>query len=276
MIESSGNISRCNLRENKYLEIAEYSILGTRSYQQDYASVMVDGSCVVVVLCDGMGGLNGGERASSLASKKLIEDFMHRDQSVEINDFLKREAELIDRRVANLKDETGRALGAGTTLVAAVVIKDLFYWISVGDSKIYLLKGGILKSINREHNYRLILSESLKNGKINRQTYDAEEKTKRADALVSFIGMGGLQLVDGSRFPINLETDDIILLCSDGVTKSLSDIQIQSIINDNAFNPRIAAERLVDMSLEYSKGGQDNTTAVILTYKNPGLEEFNK
>lgn len=262
------NLTRYDFAFNQNIKIEAYSILGTRAYQQDYASVFVDENCALAVLCDGMGGLNGGERASSIAAEKMIKDFGQRDISEDIYDFFKRETVLIDREVAALRDETGKALGAGTTLVAAAVVNQLFYWISIGDSKIYAVKDGVLNSIAREHNYRLMLTESLKNGKIDNQEYEREVRTRKADALISFIGMGGIHLMDFGSLPIRLEPGDLILLCSDGVCKSLSDIQIQSIINDNAFEPEIAVERLVDSAMEYGSGSQDNTTAVLLEFKN--------
>lgn len=244
-----------------------YSILGTREYQQDYASVVMEDHCFMAVLCDGMGGLNGGEKASSLAAERMILDFKNRDRSEPIYQFLTREAVLLDREVASLKDGSGKPLGAGTTLVAAVVEGNQLYWISVGDSKIYAIRDRKIQSLAREHNYRLSLTDALKTGKIDREQFDKEEKSKRADALISFIGIGELSLIDIGRAPIRLEPEDIILLCSDGVCKSLTEDQIQFMITDNAFDLMIAAERLVDTAMECSGRSQDNTTAVVLAYK---------
>lgn len=244
-----------------------YSILGTREYQQDYASVVTEERCFMAVLCDGMGGLNGGEKASSLAAEKMIRDFVNRDRSESICHFLTKEAVLLDREVASLKDGSGKPLGAGTTLVAAVVEGDQLYWISVGDSKIYAIRNRKIQSLAREHNYRLSLTDALRSGKIDREQFEKEEKSKRADALISFIGIGELSLIDMGRTAIRLKPEDIILLCSDGVCKSLNEDQIQFMITDNAFDLRIAAKRLVDTAMEYSGRSQDNTTAVVLAYK---------
>lgn len=249
------------------LNYALYSIMGTREYQQDYASIVTENNCVMAVLCDGMGGLNGGEKASSLAAEKMIRDFLSRDKTEPIYQFLKREVILLDKEVASLKASSGKPLGAGTTLVAAVVEGNQLFWISVGDSKIYAIKNRKIQSLAREHNYRLTLTEALRTGKIDKAQFGIEEKSRRADALISFIGIGGLSIIDSGRFPIQMEPDDIILLCSDGVCKSLTEDQIQFMITDNAFDLRIAAERLVDTAMEYSGRGQDNTTAVILAYQ---------
>ena len=102
------------------------------------------------------------------------------------------------------------------------------------------------------------------NGKITLEKYRAEES--KAEALISFLGIGSVSLMDVNAAPLELMQGDIILLCSDGLYKSLSDDRILAIITDNDFDMQRAADELTAAALRYSGRGQDNTTVAILQY----------
>lgn len=246
-----------------HVEIAASTIIGTRKYQQDsYGCVEDAGGCLAVV-CDGMGGLEGGEKASGLSIGTILEDYL----SLPINDyreFLYNEAVKLDELVYNIKDPNGNLLGAGTTIVAVHIQDGRIHWLSVGDSKIYVLRNNEMKCIVREHNYRMILDEMLAAGKITQEQYSIEDV--KGDALTSFLGIGNVSLIDISEAPAQLMAGDIILLCSDGVYKSLSDDKIQAVVTDNYFDLQRAADELTDSALRYSGRGQDNTTVVLVKY----------
>lgn len=239
------------------------SIVGTRKYQQDsYACVETPGGCLGVV-CDGMGGLEGGERASALAVKTLVEDYI-RCSGGDMRTFFRNEIVKADDLVYHISDDTGRLIGAGSTIVAVHIKDGLMNWISVGDSKIYVIRKQAIRCIVREHNYRLTLNEMYMNGKITLEKYRAEES--KAEALISFLGIGSVSLMDVNEAPLELMQGDIILLCSDGLYKSLSDDRILAIITDNDFDMQRAADELTAAALRYSGRGQDNTTVAILQY----------
>ena len=150
----------------------------------------------------------------------------------------------------------------------SVIVKDgNLFWGSVGDSRIYLIRDAQILSLTREHNYRLRLSEALKGGRITREQYAKEEKTRQAEALISYIGMGGPALVDTNASPAALRPGDILLLCSDGLYKSLEDSQIWAMVRDNDLDMQIAADRLVDMAISYRGGPHDNTSVLLIRYE---------
>ena len=128
----------------------------------------------------------------------------------------------MDQAVNNLKNEDGRPLNGGTTVVAVVIENNKMYFLSVGDSKIYILRDNEILAVNREHNYRLSLDEKLKKGQITKEQYIAEED--QAEALISYLGMGNVSLMDINNEPFILQENDIVLLCSDGL---YSDCQIR-------------------------------------------------
>lgn len=255
-----------NVLTEKYIpqmkvEVSASSIIGTRKYQQDsYGYADTDKGCLAIV-CDGMGGLAGGERASALGVRTMLEDFIRTPFS-DAPAFLKQEAEKIDEMVFLLRDENGRQLGAGTTMVAVYIKDDKLNFISVGDSKIYILRSHIMSCLVREHNYRLILDEQLRRGGISREDYARE--SVQAEALISYLGIGDLSLIDSNQEPLTLYPGDVILLCSDGVYKTLSEDMIHAVLEDNYFDSDRAAEELTSSAMRYAGRSQDNTTAVLV------------
>ena len=80
------------------------------------------------------------------------------------------------------------------------------------------------------------------------------------------MGIGGLPIIDTSQTPFQMEKDDVVVLCSDGLYKSLDDQQVQAIIEESGGNMQIAAQRLCDEALRLSVSKQDNTTVIAVRY----------
>lgn len=260
------NIVRNVKQDNPDLKVGLNSIIGTRQYQQDYVYYYSDSRETLAVICDGMGGLDGGERASRTAAECLGSAFASRNPQIAIPDFLCEQAAVMNDRVTGLKGKDGAPLHAGTTIVAVVVQEHRLYWLSIGDSKIYIIRNEEMSQVNREHNYRLTLSEALKCGTISQEQYNAEEKKRQAEALISYLGIGSLSLMDMNRTPFEMQDGDVVLLCSDGLYKSLNDSQIKAMVRDNDIDMNIAADRLCAMALRSGRGGQDNTSVLLLRY----------
>ena len=86
----------------------------------------------------------------------------------------------------------------------------------------------------------------------------------RGEALTSYLGVGNVSLVDKNETVFQLKTDDILLLCSDGLYKTLSEEQIEAVVSESGGNIAIAGERLLKTAGRWGRNGQDNTTAVLL------------
>ena len=156
-------------------------------------------------------------------------------------------------------------MSAGTTLVAVSVVDGYMQFISVGDSKIYVLRNGQLRTMNREHNYYLILDEQYRRGEITQGDYLREGA--RGEALISYLGMGNISIMDANPIPISLIDGDIIILCSDGLYKSLSEEQIAAIIRKNPINLEKTLQELQEEARVSSPTAQDNTSIVLLSYR---------
>lgn len=241
------------------------SIIGTRKYQQDsiYGKVYQNMRALAVI-CDGMGGMNGGEIASKTAVDTLVHDF-NRDINISnIPDFFKKEAIKLDECVTELEDEYGNPLGGGSTIVSIIANGNELYWLSVGDSRIYIIRNHEIKAVNQDHNFRMQLDAMLAAGKITAEEYKQEEH--QAEALISFLGIGGLSLMETNVKPFTLKMNDIVLLCSDGLYKRLSNKEILKIIEDNSYDMQKAAVTLTDIVMQKTERNQDNTSVALLKY----------
>lgn len=245
------------------LQYGESSILGTRSMQQDSLLTMTNSSFFAAVVCDGMGGLESGEVASRTATARFQKDFMKLTAGDEIAEFLHEEAAVLDEEVYELKTEAGEFLDAGTTIVSVIICQNQLHWMSAGDSKIYFIREGELSSLTREHNYRLSLDILKRRGMISAEDYISE--SEKGEALISYLGMGNLSLIDGNREAIDLERGDMILLCSDGLYKSMSEEEILEIMLKYK-NLQKMAVALTDFVTAKGMASQDNTSVIVLRY----------
>lgn len=251
-------------RKKHQVDIGISSIIGTRKVQQDTVFAQTGEKGTLAIVCDGMGGLKSGELASRTAAEMLAADFFDAEELGDIPEFLQQEAVKIDSAVFRLRGEDGESLETGTTMVAAVVTEDRLHWLSVGDSRIYLLRGTEMVAASRTHNYRYALDQQRKNGQITQQYY--EEQAEQGDALISYIGMGNVSLMDVNQSAFQLQDGDMILLCSDGLYRSLSPERIQQIVREQIGDIEQAAHYLCVSALDASPGAQDNTSLVLMRY----------
>jgi protein phosphatase len=247
-----------------------YSHQGNRAYQQD--AVFVSGSKilsankhtrVLAVVCDGMGGMADGGRAAQTGIRMMTQDFSRIEKEPEVNipSFLEQEVRRIDQTIAQFPEENGH--GSGSTIVAVIAEDTHLYWVSVGDSRIYILRGNEMKQITRDHNYLLRLKEMVANGEM---SFEEAKLQPQKEALISFLGIGGLELIDINSQPFEMAPGDIVLLCSDGITKTLDDRHIQEIVNSPTSSMEKKAETLVLAAVRNNTRSQDNTSAAILQY----------
>lgn len=268
----NGEAAPCRKAERKVKQLFTYSYthMGNRQYQQD--SVFVSESKtlaankkirVLEVVCDGMGGMADGGRAARTGTIMMKEDFMkiEKEQDVDIPSFLENEVRKIDQVIAQFPQENGH--GSGSTIVAVIAEDNYLYWVSVGDSRIYVLRGDEMRQKTRDHNYLLRLSEMVANGEM---SLEEAKRQPQKEALISFLGIGGLELIDISPTPVELIPGDIVLLCSDGVTKTLEDDWIKKIMRSPTSSMEEKAETLVRAAVRRNTRSQDNTSVAILHY----------
>lgn len=260
--------------EPEKLLVCGTSVRGDRKYQQDayYYHYLEEG--IGAVICDGMGGIAGGERASE-AAVEIYRELLDELTIEEIPDFHKNIACRMDETICNLTDEKGDQLGAGSTAVTVYIKNRQLFWMSVGDSRIYLIRDHEILPVVRPHNYGRLLDEALKKGEISNEEYG--KKDKKREALTSYLGMEGIRFLDYNREAFPLQEEDIVLLCSDGLYKALSDEQIMQIIADCGENFLMLSDELTEAAETYGERPLDNCTVIVIKYtEDGGMEDGSK
>lgn len=245
------------------------SIIGTRKDQQDsYAVVPLgkgenDADGLLGIVCDGMGGLAAGKKASNTGVVTFLEQFQRNgDPSADYPARARAAIDKADEKVVEISRKLGEGQRAGTTLISAYVTDGKLFWCSVGDSRIYHYRRGALKQLTRDHNYMLLLQEQVRKGTLTREQAEADPER---EALISFIGRDGVPLVDTEKQGIALEMGDMIVLCSDGLYKALPEAEIQELIRRYEDKPAFLPGVLTASAMDKWHRHQDNTTVVVLS-----------
>ena len=255
--------------KKEQIQVGCYTIIGDRKSQQDTMQYAWKGDdTVLAVVCDGMDGMSGGERASRKAVDVIFKNFADSfvTDEAQYSEWLKRSFVEADEAVAGLTDEAGNILHSGSTVVGVLIKNNRMYWASAGDSVIYYLDTQGIHTVTRMHNYNLRLEQLLNSGKITVEEAKKESMNGRGEALISFLGIGGLPLVDSGSQTILMNQGDIVILASDGLYKSLTAVQIQAIVEESGRNMSIAAERLCKEAQRLGECKQDNTTVIAVRY----------
>jgi len=206
-------------------------------------------------IADGMGGYNAGEVASRLALERLKKE--KEDLYGKSGFALIAKLYQVMRDINNEVYEKAKAdsslEGMGTTLAGVYFNgKGKGYVFNVGDSRVYLLRQNQLRQITRDHS---LVAEMVEHGEI---TQEEAFNHPRKNMLTRGIGVD--ESVNGDVFVIDVYTDDVILLCSDGLTDMLHDKEIRERLEIEELES--AADALLSGSLE--KGGRDNISFIIL------------
>ena len=228
-----------------------------REMNQDYYNIpSSENDLQLYILADGMGGYNGGEVASRLAAETTKNYIQNNFDKIEHNKeaILKLVKDAIE--YANIvvyeeskKDENLQ--GMGTTLDVCFIYNSKIYIGHVGDSRIYLIKKDIARKITKDHSY---VQQLVEDKKITRE--EAEHHPKKNMLLKA---LGCTSYVEPDVRARNLEKDDMLLMCSDGLTNMVEESKIYEVVRENKEN---APEMLVNLA--NNAGGYDNITVIII------------
>ena len=252
------------------INVSAESIIGDRKYQQDFFlftpdtdSEAVKDSGMLAIVCDGMGGMEGGEIASRMCAELVYNGYYQVGKVDDVCQVLKELITAADGEVSALTDQNGRKLRSGTTAIAAVVRGSKAYWVSTGDSRIYYLHNGRLERITRDHNFRLLLQEQCNAGYI---TQEEVETDGQKEALISYVGKGGNLLIDTGVIEFGTAKNDMLLLCSDGLYKALPDEEIQRLMLQHADNCAHLPKVLTRAAMAGGRPGKhDNITVLTIS-----------
>ncbi len=242
---------------------AAASHIGTREYQQDalYASGS-RGKYAYGVLCDGMGGMEAGEKASSDVVEYLANQLELWTEEKAVPELYQQAIVHANEMILGRYCQDGHS--TGTTLVSAFMHGENLFWASVGDSRIYIIREEEIVQMTRDHNYALELAVLVAAGNMTPEEAAADPQK---EALISYIGAPELSLIDINQQPFLLKAGDQVLLCSDGLTKSLSDEKILEQVLSCKGDIKEAARNLPLMAFDEGNGTKDNTSVILMRYQ---------
>jgi len=211
------------------------------------------------LLADGMGGRAAGEIAAQEAvavCSKLVEGWHVPDEKVKIDegvDFFRKALQRVNTQVYE-KGCSEKALnGMGTTLVTLYFLNDYGILAHVGDSRIYRLRTHHLEQLTEDHS---LVTELLSLGEMkpeNALTFPYQHILTRA--------IGTAAKVEPSLNAVQVESYDLFMLCSDGLTNYVTDKEISQILSSD-LSLKERGQKLVDLANEH--GGGDNVTLVLV------------
>lgn len=242
------------------LELANLQGVGSRGEQQDAFGISrmnrYEEDGLLAVLCDGMGGMAEGGMIAAETASELVGIFPWADDS-DIPGWASQRSARVYQQFR----------GHGGTTLVAVLLKGarLSFWC-VGDSDLFLLREGKLYGLNIRQEYKNELVLRALDGAfpVEEAFYDPQ-----AGALSEYIGKEEVKC-DYNRMPFSLQPEDVLLLCSDGVSDTLTLKQIRETM---ALSPQVCCDKLEEEILAAGKPGQDNYTAIVLKYHGKGEKE---
>ena len=227
------------------------------SNQDAYAVGEFSDEVVWSVVCDGMGGAAGGNIASALAVKvisdKINASYRNQMRDSSIKNMLDSALTAANIEVFDFAEAQPDLRGMGTTVVCAIVRDNQAYIVHAGDSRAYVINNGNIRQITTDHS---MVQDLLLRGKI---TSEEAEHHPNKNIITRAVGVNKAIEIDFEQ--IDLEDDDTLLICTDGLSNYVSNDEMLELMSDGkhyAF-----ADRLVKKANE--NGGGDNITVVVIS-----------
>ncbi len=228
-----------------------------RSSNQDTFRVgKFDSGTVWAVLCDGMGGASGGDVASKMAAdliaERILGNYNDNMKTSSVSNLFESAINFASIKIFDLARENESLFGMGTTVVVAIVRDGEVMISHVGDSRAYIISDEI-RQVTKDHS---IVQEMLDRGEISE---DIAKNHPIKNYITRALGVKDRVSVDFTSE--DFSDDDILLLCSDGLSNMLE----ADVLKENVMSADDeTCSKLVDMANE--KGGKDNITVVIASY----------
>ena len=213
----------------KYMPLKQMDAGGTFTFEGTGSQIFA--------VCDGMGGGEAGEEASFMVADALNDAIVNGGitSAKQICDIMQRTSNKIHKRHSSV---------CGSTLALLALDNGHVLIMNIGDSRIYRLRNGKLKQVSVDH------------------------VGLQAHSITQYIGMDEdeplaphMRMDDMGEWTVSADTDNVYLLCSDGLTDLVADADIKKVLLELR-DPKAAAEKLVDMAL--MRGGKDNTTVMVV------------
>lgn len=208
---------------------------------------------LLAVVCDGMGGVNGGDVASKMAvdiiSSEILQGYSENLSEKNIRDLISNAIVLANSDIFTYA-EANSLIGMGTTAVVVLVCHDIVYIANVGDSRCYLLKKGNAIQVTEDHS---VVQELVKMGKI---TKEEARVHPNKNFITRAVGAESKMIVD--LIEIDFVKGDILVLCSDGLSNYIDDKSLGEL--SLKYRGNALLDNYIKIALD--GGGKDNITVV--------------
>ncbi|HPS39125.1 MAG TPA: Stp1/IreP family PP2C-type Ser/Thr phosphatase [Candidatus Cloacimonadota bacterium] len=222
-----------------------------REKNQDYFGKYSGAFGELIIVCDGMGGYEGGEIASQIAVETIAGHFANLGSTYDEKGELRQSLLYAEQNIADYKESHPEVADMGTTAVLLLIKQNRFWYAWVGDSRLYLVRAGKIQRLSRDHSY---VQGLLDHGII---TEDQAREHPKKNVITKALGANDSQ--PDIAGPFSLYEEDKLMLCSDGLYGYFSDEEIlQSMLQE----PQEACNQLVEMAKQ--RGGDDNITIQIV------------
>ena len=249
-------------------DVATATTKGERDYQEDslIASFPQGQDAGFAVLADGMGGHMSGDVASALVmsevfSRVKMKEMLLSKRTTNVPSILYATAAAANNRIIEYISERPESYGMGATLLATVIREDELYWVSVGDSPLYLFRDGVLSQLNQDHSMAPQIDMMVKVGAM---TEEVGRNHPDRNTLMSAIAGKQIAKIDCPETPTHLRPNDIVIVASDGL-QFLSHDEITDILNATQAQRSLDISSALLAALEdLADPDQDNTAFTVI------------
>jgi PPM family protein phosphatase len=236
----------CVRAQNEDMILVGSELLRDSARQYDLA--LPGDAKTLVAVADGLGGHKGGAVASErvlIEMSQAIRRIAGKMQAAELKLAIKETVTAVHSIVNREGLADPEKAGMGSTFAGLLIYEDSIYTINIGDSRIYRFRGGMLSQLSRDHSLSAMTNDP-----------DAPK-----NVLVNSFGAGSKIFFDFENITNRVIPDDVLLLCSDGLTNELSETEMEAILSES-IDPALLVEAAKQ------KGGRDNISIVTVKYEN--------
>ncbi|SMC21594.1 protein phosphatase [Clostridium acidisoli DSM 12555] len=226
-----------------------------RKLNEDSVGLIEDDKKRLYIVADGMGGHNAGEIASKIAVESTI-DYVNKEK--EFNnpgEILTEAIKFANEKIFEKSEENLAMSGMGTTITACLICNKEMLVANVGDSSCFVVKKDFIEKVTKDH--------SLVQQLVDAGTITEEEAINHPNKNIITRALGTNNSVEVDIFKLNLEDIKKVVLCSDGLSNSVTKSEIYDIATKN--NNKEACEKLIELSK--LKGSNDNISVIIFEGK---------
>lgn len=222
-----------------------------RTENQDYYGRYSGSFGQLIIVCDGMGGYEGGAIASRLAVESIADHFVKLSHHYDAHYELKQSFMVAQHRIKEYSHQNPETQSMGTTAVLMLIVEDSYWFANVGDSRLYLKRAGETTQLTKDHSY---VQGMIDNGILTEE--QAAEHPKRN---IITKALGTDKYMPDISGPHPLYKADVFMLCTDGLYQYFTIDEISSILNED---PQKACETFMNIANQH--GSDDNMTVQIV------------